>query len=118
MPENLLNPVLFTVLGDPISLAKLLSVAGLGLDIGGVLLLLSHDLRVRETAVEDTHQSKELRDSLKEKAERVVVPEIVRRSMKIMRPHLEAREALRKTRLGFRLLLVGFILQLLGALAA
>lgn len=115
---NLLNPVLFSILGDPITLAKVLSIAGLGLDIWGVLLLLTHDLRVREAAVQDTSQMKDLRDSLKAKVERAMGSEVIRRAMVMLRPHLEARETLRKTRMGFRLLLAGFILQLLGTLAS
>lgn len=42
-----MNPVLFTIAGDPITLAKVLSASGLMFDIVGVVLLIQNELRSR-----------------------------------------------------------------------
>lgn len=114
---NLLNPVLFTVLGDPITLAKMLSVAGLSLDVLGVVILLTQDLRARreEAHATDwpTELTQEILDAVRNERLTPTPPQ-----MQAVAAHLRALALLRGTRAGFSLILAGFVLQLLGTLAS
>jgi hypothetical protein len=114
-PTNLLNPVLFTVLGDPITAAKCLSSLGLFLDVIGVVILLTQDLRTRKEEAAATDYSVELTQEMLD---------LVRAQIFGPRPqqlpeaaaHLRALVLLRGTRTGFVLILTGFVLQLVGTL--
>ncbi|MCJ2089580.1 hypothetical protein MKK88_26850 [Methylobacterium sp. E-005] len=115
---NLLNPVLFTVLGDPITLAKVLSVAGLSLDVLGVVILLTQDLRTRLEEVADTNGDAQIRRDMQRRM--YGTPPYTTSAQMLAEARL-ARKALallRGTRVGFGLVLVGFVLQLVGTLAS
>jgi len=115
-PTNLLNPILFTILGDAITLAKCLSSVGLFLDVLGVVILLTQDLRTRKEEAEATNFPAEITQEIIQQA----LAEMSRPSpppkFPDLAPHIRATALLRGTRAGFVLILAGFVLQLIGTL--
>ncbi|MCJ2133400.1 hypothetical protein MKK69_04870 [Methylobacterium sp. J-026] len=115
---NLLNPVLFTVLGDPITLAKALSVAGLSLDVLGVVVLLVQGLRGRLEDVADTSGDAQIWRDMHRRMYDMSIVSNSTHMLEETRLERKALALLRGTRAGFGLILIGFVLQLLGTLAS
>ncbi|MCJ2091084.1 hypothetical protein MKK67_00955 [Methylobacterium sp. J-072] len=123
MQPNLLNPVLFTVLGDAVTLAKLLSSTGLALDVLGVVILLVQDLRMRTHELDEASIENQIRRDMQRRIGMRSIGEVpVSLGGKLIAAgaarRLQAVALLRGTRTGFALILAGFILQLSGTLAS
>jgi hypothetical protein len=123
MQPNLLNPILFTVLGDPVTLAKLLSSMGLALDVLGVVILLVQDLRMRTHELDEASVENQIRRDMQRQIGMRSIGEVpVSLGGKLIAAgaarRLQAMAVLRGTRTGFALILAGFILQLAGTLTS